>query len=189
MTKSNTHIACATYNPFKTEEDFKAVFDEYFNPLVNYTNRYINNWEDSRSIVQDTFMKFWERRERIQINTSLKNFLFKSTKNNIIDFVRKAKTDREIKVGVLNTMESSTSRNGDNLGDESVLKSEVFKAIENLKPKNKEIFKWHRFEGLTYQEIADHLVISKRTVEDNMARSSLKLRNELQGFLVYFKAR
>ncbi len=187
MTKSNTHINHNSYNPFKTEEEFKEVFEEYFNPLVNFTNRYINNWEDSRSIVQDTFMKFWERREKIVIRTSLKSFLFKSTKNNIIDFVRKVKTDREMKEGVLNTMDITTTHSA-NLDDESILKHELVKAIEKLKPRNKEIFKLHRLEGLTYQEIADHLGISKRTVEDNMARALLKLRNDLQGFLIYSRA-
>jgi len=184
LTKSKNHINRSAYNPFKTEEEFKEVFDEYFNPLVNFANKYLNNWEDSRSVVQDTFMKFWERRERIKINTSLKSFLFKSTKNNIIDFVRKVKTDREMKEGVLNIMEQSTSQ-GKHFDDDSILRNELIKAIERLKPKNKEIFKLHRLEGLTYQEIADHLGISKRTVEDNMARALLKLRNDLQGFLSY----
>ena len=56
----------------------------------------------------------------------------------------------------------------------------ILDAMELLKPKCKEIFWLHKFEGLTQQEIADHLDISKRAVEDNISRALRTLKDALK---------
>ena len=52
--------------------------------------------------------------------------------------------------------------------------------MDNLKPKAREIFKLNKFEGLTYEEIAEYMKISKRSVEDNMSKIMIYLKEELK---------
>lgn len=162
---------------FKTDQSFEEVFKEYFNPLVNYVNGKINNWEDSREIVQNTFLKIWEVRHRLDIDTSLKSYLYRATKNGMIDFIRLNKRNSNLKEEIkLN--QSETNNESDEL-DVYIIRQELKKALKTLKPKNREIFLLHKMEGLTHNEIAEYLKISVRAVEDNVKRATLVLRDVL----------
>ena len=160
---------------------FKKVFNDYFNPLVNFVNRYINNWDMSREIVQFTFMKYWENHEKITIQTSVKSYLFQSAKNNTIDYIRKEKNIRKLKETT--SQQLKLAEDEVDLDDDAfILRQRILNAMKSLKPKCEEIFRLHKFEGLTYQEISDHLSISKRSVEDNVARAMLILKDELKQY-------
>ena len=91
---------------FSDKSDFEIIFKEYFNPLVNFVNRYLNNYENSREVVQNTFVKIWNYRHQIEVKTSTKAYLYQMTKNSMIDFIRSKKnmisvelTDKQIEVG------------------------------------------------------------------------------------------
>jgi len=163
---------------FNSEQTFEEVFKQYFNPLVNYVNSHINNWEDSREIVQNTFLKIWEVRDRLDIDSSLKSYLYQSSKNGMIDFIRLSKRNLAVK----ESLKISTTEIENESGslDAYVIRQELKKALNQLKPKNREIFILHKVEGLTHKEIASHLDISVRAVEDNVKRASMQLRELLE---------
>lgn len=77
--------------PFVSKADFENVFKEYFNPLVNFVNKYLHNIENSKEVVQITFVKIWHNREQIEIKTSVNAYLYQIAKNSMIDFIRKNK--------------------------------------------------------------------------------------------------
>lgn len=160
--------------PFQTKADFEHTFKEYFEPLCNFINRYINNWEDSREIVQNTFFKIWQNREKIVVKTTTKNYLFQAVKNTMIDHVRRSKKIVELSDNIKEKLESSAIDS--EAVDASLIKKSIIRGLSHLKPKNRKIFELNKFEGLTYKEIAEHLQISERSVEDNMARALKSLR-------------
>jgi len=163
---------------FNSKQTFEEVFKQYFNPLVNYINSHINNWEDSREIVQNTFLKLWEVRERLDIDTSLKSYLYQAAKNGMIDHIRLSKRNLAVKEGI---KLSSSEIEADTQGlDSYIIRQELKKALNHLKPKNREIFILHKVEGLTHKEIANHLDISVRAVEDNVKRASVLLKDLLE---------
>lgn len=162
---------------FKTNQSFEEVFKEFFNPLVNYVNSKINNWEDSREIVQNTFLKIWEVRDKLDIDTSLKSYLYRATKNGMIDFIRLNKRNSLLKEDLKKDLSEEVGEN-DAL-DVYIIRQELKKALKTLKPKNREIFSLHKLEGLTHNEIANYLNISVRAVEDNVKRATLALREIL----------
>lgn len=161
-----------------SQEEFKEVFENYFNPLVNFINQYVQNIENSREIVQNTFLKLWDKKDVLTIETSLKNYLYRSAKNAMIDYIRKHE-----KVKLISDEKEQLIYNLPDTDDSYlspyIIRNEILKAMEELKPKNKEIFRLSKFEGLTYEEIAKHLNISKRSVEDNVARATIKLKEIL----------
>lgn len=157
--------------PFESKDDFEIIFKEYFEVLCNYVNQYIRNWENSREIVQNTFTRIWIKKDSIQINNTVKNYLYKSCKNNMIDFIRKNKQEVELSEELIATIEDKDSKEGI---DAATIKRGIIRGLKTLKPKNRKIFELSKFEGLTHKEIANHLDISERSVEDNVARA-LKL--------------
>jgi len=155
--------------PFQAKADFEHIFKEYFEPLCNFINKYINNWEDSREIVQNTFFKVWQNREKIEVKTTTKNYLFQASKNTMIDHIRRSKKEVELSEGAIERIESQAI--DIKIVDDAMIKKAIIKGMSHLKPKNRKIFELNKFEGLTYKEIAQHLNISERAVEDNIARA------------------
>ena len=167
--------------PF-TEQNFEGIFKQYFGPLCNYVNSYIKDWESSREIVQGTFMKVWENRERIEIQTSVQNYLYSSVRNRMIDHIRSSKKRNQIKEVIeVNDVED----NPDDL-QSYLIRQEILKSLDKLKPKMRRIFSLSKIEGLTYSEIASYLNISKRAVEDNVARALRLLKDDLKNNEVLF---
>jgi len=96
----------------------------------------------------------------------------------MIDFIRKnSKLTAEAKEGYYKRFHAEKMNGSFN---SLMIRQEISLAINKLKPKNKEIFKLNKFEGLTYKEIANHLDISERSVEDNISRAMKFLREELK---------
>lgn len=167
--------------PFENIKNYKKLFNEYYNPLVNFVySRYVKNWESAQDIVQSTFLKIWDKRDNIQIKTSVKSYLFQAVKNKSLDYIRDHANH--------NNMELQDDFRHYDLEDKEYSRDEdsfyiqqlILKSLDILKPKTRKIFELHKFEGLTYAEIAEHLEISKRTVESNMARAFLALKEELK---------
>lgn len=158
-------------------EDLEKVFKDYYNPLVNFVYKYLRNYEDSRDVVQMTFTKLWANREDLVIHSSLKSYLYSTAKNTMIDYVRKI--SHHDKVTDLDESFLIEDINEDDF-DAYRVRGIIDKSILKLKPRTKEIFILHKFEGLTYSEIAHYMGISKRAVEDNMAKSIEFLKEDLK---------
>lgn len=164
---------------FENIKEFELIFKEYYNPLVNFVNRYLNNFENSKEVIQMTFVKVWDNRMNLTIKTSVKSYLYQSAKNTMIDYLRKNKNIQNA-VELENSIAINfTDDQSENL-DPYIIKQAVDKVLKDLKPKSKEIFSLNKFEGLTYEEIADYLKISKRSVEDNIAKILKHLKEELK---------
>ena len=160
----------------KSKLAFKNFYTEYFSIMVNFAFSKTKDWELSREIVQNTFVKLWIRRKQTNITSSIKSYLFMMVKNAIIDHYRHnekfADTEQMPEVGI----EDSTNHNDEDL---LILRHAIKLALDQMKPKRKLIFKLSKFENLTYAEIAKHLQISERSVEDNIAKA-LIIREELK---------
>lgn len=156
---------------------FKYVFNLYFTILCNYTTNLTANFEEAKDIVQSVFISLWNNRETIVITTSLKSYLYKSCYYKYIDTYRKDKRVNE----QLEKYRYQKLLELEHQAPES--KTERLKmlrqAMEKLPPRCKEIFELSKFKGLKYREIADHLDISKKTVENQIGKAYATLRNEL----------
>lgn len=157
--------------------EFKALYTEYFSILVNYAYSKTSDWELSREIVQQTFVKLWTRREQTQISSSLKSYLFMMIRNAIIDNFRQQKRFEEIGQFKERQFEESFHQNEEDL---VIMRHIIKRVLENMKPKRRQIFEMSKFEGLTYSEIAQYLKISERSVEDNIAKALSELREVLK---------
>lgn len=168
-------------SPFN-ESNFEEVFKTYFGPLCNYVNSYIRDWENSREIVQGTFLKVWENKDSIDINTSAKSYLYSAVRNRMIDQIR---SNQKLDAYKNSVDADDIDENPDHMNS-FLIREEIMKSLDKLKPKMKKIFSLSKIEGLTYGEIAAYMNISKRAVEDNVAKALRILKEDLEGNEVIF---
>jgi RNA polymerase sigma-70 factor (ECF subfamily) len=161
---------------------FELLFRFYYPGLVTFASQIVLNQEDAEEIVQDFFLKLWAKRNDIRNSNSLKGYFFTSIKNSSLNFLKKEKISEKIRSEFKYLTENDRLYNPD-LFVVSELQSRIKEAFGKLPPRANEIFKLSRFRGLSNDEIAEKLNISKRTVETQISNSLKILRVELKDYL------
>ncbi len=133
---------------------------------------------DAEEIVQDVFVKFWEKCSSLSPDSSIKSYLYRSVHNSCLNAIKHEKVKDGYKQHVIQFLESSYQDDVE-FNDPDVIRNRIHGEIDKLPPRCSEIFKLSRFEGLKYQEIADHLGISVKTVEVQMGKALKVLRESL----------
>jgi len=165
------------------EQAFELLFRKYYIRLCGFTNKFLDNPEESREIVQDVFMKIWEGREDIDPEDSLKSYLFKISQNLSLNRLRKKKVEsRYVEMYKLVYIEHNEFSSFESLFAQE-LEDNISTAINTIPPKCKRVFELSRKEGLKYSEIAVELNISVKTVEAQMSKALQILRFELKDYL------
>ncbi len=151
---------------------FDTLFTRYYAPLCRYSMRFVNSRDVSEDIAQEVLIRIWIHRDRWFPESSVRCFLERAVKNASIDYLRRLrlKESRE---------ECDSEPLTGSLVDE-VEKREVYQhvmeAVSLLPEGSRTIFFLSRDEGLTYQEIAERLCVSVKTVETQMGRALRALR-------------
>ncbi len=159
---------------------YEIVFREYYRPMTAYAFRFLGNIADSESIVQDVFLRLWQKRKEIMITSSLQNYLFRSVKNHCINQIEHEKIKSGYQTLVIRNDADRSEYSEFFL--EFGLMNKIEAAIASLPEKRQEIFRLAREDGLKYREIADRLNISIKTVETQMTLALKQLRESLKEY-------
>ncbi len=162
------------------EHAFEKLFHKYYAPLCLYVCHTFGDREKAEEIVQEVFVKIWIKRHELNIETSVENYLFRSVKNQCLNQVQHQKAEQKY---IRATIEDSM--NGIDYSCcfmEVDLREKIRESIEALPERRREIFRMSREEGMKYQEIADKLGISVKTVEVHMGLALKQLREMLQDY-------
>ena len=157
------------------ENTFERLYDEYYSSLCLFANKYLCDLDMARSLVQEVFVALWLKREKIVIRDSVKFYLYKSVRNKSIDYLRESKKS----VSLSDISESKFHSPFEDKIEEAELNNRINESINELPEKCREIFLLCRFEGLKYNQIADKLNISVKTVEMQMGIALKKMRSKL----------
>lgn len=169
---------------------FDNLFKDLYASLCIYASDILKNRSIAEEVVQDVFLKLWNNRETININTSLKSYLYRMVHNQSLNFLRDRIAQRkaeEISVDDISYrslvfgLESSYDLLNDLIGNN--IEQELERAITELPPQCREIFCLARYQMLSYREIAEKLDISVSTVKSQMLRSIGKLKSMLNPYL------
>ncbi|XOV94755.1 MAG: RNA polymerase sigma-70 factor [Bacteroidota bacterium] len=158
---------------------FELVFNDYYGLLKSYAQRFLDDEADAEEVVQETFIKFWEKCESLDPLSSIKNYLYRSVHNSCLNFIKHQKVKDTYKQYIIEFMEEGEESVYNEEGEKSTIEK-IIAEIDKLPPKCQEIFKLSRFEGLKYQEIASHLNISIKTVEVQMGKALRVLREKFK---------
>ena len=158
---------------------FKHFFDTYYSDLCNFLNLYFKNQYVAEEIVQDIFVHFWENKKILNVNTSVKSYLYSATKYKGLNHLRNIKRRAEIHSKLEIERETEISFKD---FDENTLRNLLKKATESLPSKCLQIFQLSQDPQLSNKDIADKLGISVKTVENQITITYKKLRSYLQPY-------
>jgi RNA polymerase sigma-70 factor, ECF subfamily len=159
---------------------FETLFHRYYGNLCLFASKLINNNEAAEEIVQDLFVKLWEKKEQISIESSIKNYLFRSVKNHCLNFIKHNKIKEKFVRD--STFDFDSDSGADSYFAEIDLAKKIEESIQSLPEKRREIFRLNRKEGLKYREIAEKLNLSIKTVEAQMGLAIKTLREKLKDY-------
>jgi RNA polymerase sigma-70 factor (ECF subfamily) len=165
----------------KSTQGFEKIFRQFYAPLVVYACKYVGSIDVAREVVQDFFVRFYEKRESLNIGVSLKSYLYRSVYNCSINYLnQKNIQDRHLK-----TIELERDHEEDMEAEIHTVELEyrIDDIINDLPAKCRQIFKMNRLEGLRNEEIAKQLNLSKRTVETQISKALKILRKKLVDYI------
>ncbi|WP_306349761.1 RNA polymerase sigma-70 factor [Flavobacterium sp. '19STA2R22 D10 B1'] len=166
------------------EAAFEKVFKMYFKNLHAFAYTFMKNDDIAEEIVQNVFFRIWEKRDQLQIDDSLKAYLYRAVHNESLNHLKHLKVKSSFQLQYSDHMESSNS-DASNEMIASELENNIQKAINELPQQCRTIFQMSRYEQLKYQQIADHLNISIKTVENQMGKALKVLRSKLVEYLPF----
>jgi RNA polymerase sigma-70 factor (family 1) len=161
---------------------FETMFRTWYNPLCNYALSFLGSREEAEEIVQNVFVQFWEKRYEIEIETSLKSYLYRAVRNTCFNVLKHEKVKREHERYALEKNDNHSSHAGTTLLAQE-LEVKISQALKCLPEQCAIIFKMSRFEELKYAEIAEKLGLSIKTVENQMGKALRIMREQLKDYL------
>ena len=165
------------------QDAFTILFTRYYEDLVRFSFGITHHSDTSEEIVQEVFLRLWENRSKLEIHSSLRSFLLKSVQNKSIDSLRHISITNKYIATVIEhpvLLENDT----ENYILYSELENHLNTALGKIPSQYAEIFRMSRMESMNYNEIADKLGISVRTVEVRMSKAISFLREKLKDFLI-----
>ncbi|OJJ20299.1 hypothetical protein BKI52_17700 [marine bacterium AO1-C] len=187
MQKSNSPIDDAELLTWLKQGNQKVVqvlFDTYYASLCKTVNRIVHNTIITEDIVQDVFLKIWQKRNDLNIQISLKAYLHKMAINAALSHLRKKYNTSSIDDATPQQMKKHAHKETavQNLEFQE-LETQVNGAINELPPKCREVFILSRYEEMSYKEIAQEMGISPKTVENQMSKALKHLRKRLAPYI------
>lgn len=165
---------------------FVDMYTTYFDSLLNYADRLLNDMETARDVVQQVYYKMWENRNSLNISLSVKAYLFKSVYHGCLNTLAHQKNIQKYEQEQLSDVYFSTiiqSPEAEIALWQSDIEQAIQDAIATLPEKCREVFVMSKIEGLKNREIAEKLNISEKTVERHMSIALRKLREKLDWVL------
>lgn len=159
---------------------FDVLFLRYYPLLCAYAKRYVD-FDDGQEIVQDVMVWFWENRNIQVIESSLRNYLFKAVKNRCLTLINR----NELKQHIVNTLYDNLQSHYEDPDFYVVeeLARNIEAALSRLPESYREAFEMNRFHNMTYQEIAQKLNVSSKTIDYRIQQALKLLRVELKDYL------
>jgi RNA polymerase sigma-70 factor (ECF subfamily) len=160
------------------KQEFEKLFRSSYVSLVHYARVLLKDHDMAEEIVQDLFFRLWQGRENLKIESSLNGYLFRSVHNRSLHYIEHLKVvSRHAGEIAAESPASSDSVTEDIYYSE--LQEKVTRVLDRLPERCRAIFRMSRFEGLKYNEIADKLSVSLKTVEADMGKALREFRKAL----------
>lgn len=162
-----------------SESDQKA-FDSFFRSmyprLVHFAMRYTQRKPVASDIVQDAFVKLWEKRQSIDPDQSIKAYVYRIVRNRSLNYLRDH-SEETVGLDILNDTPTE-SETEIQLKDDSEQSLDLLKEwIDELPDRQREAFELSRFDGLDHDEIAGVMNISSNTVNNHIVAALENLRS------------
>ena len=156
---------------------FENIYKKYYSKLFGFSKKFDSSTLEPDDFVQQTFLKLWDERDQLREDVLFDKQLFVICRNLILNHLKREKKmvlSRDYHLNIQEALEESVEISS--AGDWEKLDV----GIKRLPKKRREIFLLHKIENLTYEEIADYLCISKKTIANHIYLANNFLKKELR---------
>lgn len=160
---------------FDDQQAYKDLFTSFYPYLFNFARTLVKTKETAEEVVSDVFIRIWERRNELDKVENLKVYLYVSTRNTAYNYLEKQKRTATNSIDDYQAEFTSVYFDPEQLLITADMLALIQKAIDQLPPKCKIIFKLVKEDGLKYRDVAEILNISIKTVENQLAIALYKL--------------
>ncbi|MFD2037574.1 RNA polymerase sigma factor [Belliella marina] len=161
---------------------FEELFDTYWEDLVNYGYKLLEDRQASEDIVQELFLEIWDKHENFHITNSLDVFLFSCIKKKILRIFR----DQGIRKKHIESLYRLTSKSESPIKEllHDELMGSIIKTLGHLPNKEKEVYILHEIQGYSVKEISNIFTVSEQTVRNQIASASKKIGSAVIKLLI-----
>ena len=164
---------------------YEELFKQTFSRMLGYCRLFIHDQAQANDLVQECFVKLWEKRATIKSSQSVESLLFVMLRNRCLNYLRDQKlhiTDKNICLTEENELQhlyqlDFTGKEEKSL--EEKLVETIRESVENLPEKRKLVFIKAKIEGKKNREVADELGISVKAVEKHLHQAKEQIRQEM----------
>ena len=160
--------------------DFGILVRRFWPRLVHFAAQILGAHDEAKDVVQEVFVRVWNRRTSWHSSGSVATYLYTITRNLSLNARRsdQSRAQRE-QLGYVRLVSVSKPQRPDDVLDETLLREEVESALLALSARRREVFVLARFHGLSYDAIADVLGLSAQTVANHMSSALCQLKELL----------
>ena len=177
---SDPDLVCAVRSGDRSALD--EIYHTHSASLAGFIQRKVGDHQLAEDILHDLFLNIWSRHETWEVHGELRTYLFSAARNHVWSHFSKQRVRRDFaEVERATAARSQAPRAIEKLQGDALARA-VALWIGELPPRRREVFELSRYHHMTYQEIADHLGISIKTVETQMSRTLKHLRERLGTF-------
>jgi RNA polymerase sigma-70 factor (family 1) len=176
-----------SFNEHEDPIKFRILYEKYVGKVYRFVLKNIRDKDEAEDITHDVFLKLWQNRATFSETIPADAQLLVIARQLVINNYKRDLTKRKVlsyweQDAVLSTSEDSAEQ----LLRTNELTLAIDEAVQCLPPKRREIFEKSRYEGLSYDEIALQMEISRNTVESQMVKALHFLRGKLLFLIVFF---
>ncbi|HLN73300.1 MAG TPA: sigma-70 family RNA polymerase sigma factor [Prolixibacteraceae bacterium] len=157
--------------------DFKTEVLPISNKLLRFARQILQNEEEAKDVLQDVFLKLWQKREELEKVDNLEAFAVRMTRNRCLDVIRSRRTV-SMEVVKKNDRQEEDSLDTDYL-ESAEMSRLVKKIIATLPDLQRTIIHLRDIEQLEYEEIAEATDMNVNTIRVNLSRARKKVRDEI----------
>nr|WP_199157823.1 RNA polymerase sigma-70 factor [Pedobacter sp. ASV2] len=155
---------------------FAEIYNQYRSKILVYATALCKSADLAEEIVQEVFIKIWQKRMQINPDMHFGAYIKKITLNHVLNHLKKISREKLLQKELFSYIEVLRNSTEENLFEKELLKT-YDEAINNLPPQKKLIYYMSRTEDLSHYEIAQKLSISKNTVKNHMVEATRFIRN------------
>lgn len=160
---------------------FKVLFDYHYTSLCQYACTVLRDMDEAEDVVQAIFTKLWDKRTDLEVQQSVRTYLFRAVHNRCMNLLEHRKVVQQHQAAGAHAMQTAYGTPADSLPDE--LDQRIQEAIQSLPEQCRRIFMMSRYDELRYAEIAVQLNLSVNTIENQMSKALRLLREKLKDYI------
>lgn len=161
------------------EASFRILFDHYKTRLFNLSLKIIKSPIIAEDIVQEVFLSIWKNKDKLSSIEDIPAYIFTITYNQIFKNLKKISSHNALMEDLINNTCIEQNTTGE-MVDAEESQSVINKAINHLPPRRQAIYKLSRQEGMSHDEIANYLQISRSTVKNQLVHALKYIRSVLR---------